>query len=59
MGLSYNGHRANRTSDLLLIPTYLLGMSNNKDLKTIQVAGVENGDPDFVRRRRGGDTQHT
>jgi hypothetical protein len=25
-------------------------MSNDTDLKTIQVAGAKNGDPDFVRR---------
>jgi hypothetical protein len=49
MGLSYNRGPANRTSDLLLTLN-LLYMSNDTDLKTIQVAGVENGDPDFVRR---------
>jgi hypothetical protein len=35
---------------LPLIASYLLRMSNDSDAENIQVAGVENGDADFVRR---------
>jgi hypothetical protein len=50
MGLSYDGESANRTSDRSLIPLILFFLSNGWDLKNIQAAGVQNGDPDFVRR---------
>jgi len=50
MGLSYSRPSAKWTSDLLLIPLNLLYVSNGTDAKAIQVAGVKNGDPDFVRR---------
>jgi hypothetical protein len=32
------------------IPLNLLRVSNDTTSRNIQVAGVENGDPDFIRR---------
>jgi hypothetical protein len=49
MGLSYDADIANRTSPATH-PSNLLHVSNDTGSGNIQVAGVQNGDPDFIRR---------